>query len=417
MKILFLSSFVWDAAYRGRYFHFLRRLVAGGHSVVVLAPRSSSPSIRDGQGEPPQAGPARVLDAWSGATEIAETLTPDIVIASSPPRSLCSLTTHPWLSRRCSRPPVGKTISGCGPSAGRLPRRQPLLVFDYSDEHYLSDLKDALGPDAHLGETLRRKAVTYLASRADLVIAGSAALRRDLPGPALLLADPCGALESRGALEPTAESDAVRVPCLAPPRRLAVAVLGPFDSGILETVTTLAASSPGLSFVLLTPAANLRATRVSPDKLPANVEAVAPATRRQLGRHLDCADVAVLLPSPVDRTAGPMARRASADGDPAADRLLAALAADCPVVASSALKGALTTATRVGELNASDLTYFASPEDLGEILLRFSLTADPARAGNLRLKADRLRWAPIADRFERALVELLSPVRSGVAGG
>ena len=70
---------------------------------------------------------------------------------------------------------------------------------------------------------------------------------------------------------------------------------------------------------------------------------------------------------------------------------------------------------RAAELTSADLAYFDSFEDLGEKFVRFSLTADPAHARNLEAKAERLHWAPVAEAFEQALVELTDRGTFGAA--
>jgi len=421
MKVLFLSSVVWNAAYRGRYYHFFRHLVAHGHSVVVLAPRPSPSSDPEGDGDPRPIRPVRVLDSWVGAVEVAQTFAPDVVVASSPPRLLSSLTSHAWLSRR--RSAVTQSRSGKTQKPGAFAVHRPFLVFDYSDEGYLADLEACLGHAGYLGQTLRRKALACLASRSDLVIAASEALRRELSSEALVLTNPPGAqrrpsLVSAETLDgqPSAPAS-LRLAHHHASRCLAVAVLGPFDSATLAAILTLATTRPDLDFTLLAPTASPLTSGLAPAvRWPPNVKAATSSTNGRLASRLGHADVAVLLPAAAG-CAGGLSAPQDADRSDHADRLLAALTAGCPVLAAAGIKGALGPPIHAADLNSSDLAFFASMEDLGEMLLRFSLTADPGRSRSLKGKADRLRWAPAVEGFERALTSLLDPARSGLARG
>jgi hypothetical protein len=417
MKVLFLSPFVWDVTYRGRYYHFFRRLVAGGHSVVVLSPRSASPPQEDGGRDLRLVTSTRHLDAWSGATEVAEIFSPDVVVASSPPRSVSAPGSHAWLARRGSAAnsaviTAGKTRS-CKP--GGPDTHRPLLVFDYSDDNYLPDLEANLGRAAYLGQTLRQKALARLALRSDLVIAASKVLLRRLPREAMFLPNPPGSRCHRllrGTDSPCAApgpSAPARPRRRAGNRRLAVGILGSWDLLTLRAILEMAAARPEMAFTLYT-ARTEGADEVAPGELPSNVRFLPTGGTGRLGARLGQVDVAVLLPSAIGRTVGPTGGQETSD----THLLLEALSAGRPVMASAALRTVLASAMRTADLDASDLGFFAGIDALGEMLLRFSLTADPGRSRCLQAKGDKLRWAPAAEEFERCLLHLLDLSNTGV---
>lgn len=404
MKVLFLSPFVWDSSYRGRYHHFFRRLVASGHSVVVLEPRLSGGAI-----SAPEAGlsvekPSRSAGVWHGAVETVERVRPDIVVAAAPPGLRQAFGNPvPWLKATAPRD------------------SRPLLVFDYSDEHYLPGIAENLGPFGFLGTSLGRKAIAALARHADLVLAASEALRRQLPPGAALLPNPPGSRWGRAPVAARAPS-VTRSPQdgrLVRLRRLSVAVVAPPEPGVIGPLAELANSQPDLMVTLMTSDVPAPAAReagipaVADTGFPPNfsVSWGVPEGRldARLGRH----DAVVLLPGGTDETT-------TAPGGPAREavgRLLAGLSAGRQVLAAAALRPALAGAARAADLTSSELVFFDSFDDLAEKLLRFSLTGDPGRARRIEAKADRLRWVPAAEAFCQALTGLLKAAHRGAARG
>lgn len=362
MRILFLSPFVWDSAYRGRYFHLLGRLSARGHHVTVLEPRLSDAPVARSDAGLRFARPQRPVDAWGGAAEAIAALTPDLVIAASPPVS----------------PVTPQIPAGRGSVA-------PRLHFDFSDEDYLKRVEGVLGPAGFLGRTLARKSLTSLARRADLLTAASEALRRELPRGALLIANPAGTRWGQAPVSgrTPALSGSPRGGRAVRTRTLMVAVLGCPDAEALTGLAAVAAAHRELSFAVQDDA----------------TKSAGPAAEGRLPARLARADVVVLVPA----TVAPE------------EALLAALTAGCPVLAQAVLKPALAPTAAKAELASSDLAYYGSYEDLGERLVRFSLTADPSHARTLEAKAERLRWSEAAAAFERAVVDLGGGGQEGAA--
>ncbi len=376
MRILFLSPFVWDSAYRGRYYHFFHRLSTRGHRVTVLEPRLSEEPVTRSQPHLQFARPRRPVDAWGGAAEAIRSIDPDVVLVTAPP-SLARLADRAWWT---------------GPPGGR----RPLLVFDFSEEGYLQKLEAGLGPAGFVGRSLGKKTLAALARRADLVTASTDVLRRELPAGAILLANPSGArwgqapVSGRTPAIVTSPKGGRRVMA----RNLAVAVLGPVDVFTLKQVAALASRHPELGFTLHGSVSD-EAQCLS---LPASLRLAAPAKDGRLVSRLTRADVGVIP---------------AGEPDTAKEMLLVALSAGCPVLAGAGLRSALSQAARAADLTSADLAYFNSFEDLGEKLLRFSLTIDPAHSRVLEAKAERLRWASVSEAFEETLVHLLNGGSTG----